>query len=244
MDHVLELPQVRLVFGRKLFLPQVLLVAGGRPPQTDWLAQVAAGIPVWCVDRGIDICQTSGVMPQRLIGDGDSASSLGWAWGRSLNIPVDVYPPEKDLTDLQLALQTVGSEYGQATVLVTGVWGGRFDHTFSNIYSLLGCDSLGIQGCCAADEREVLILLKGSDTLEIKMNSKADVVSLLPLTDCLGVWIDGVRWPLTAVNLQPAWPYAISNRPVKLATEVTVAVEKGWLGVYLCWNQNSLKDTI
>jgi len=244
MNNILVLPQVRFSFGKALPQPQVLLIAGGRPPHSEWLAQAASGVSVWCVDSGIDICQANGIVPQRLIGDGDSASSKGWAWGNTLEIPVEIYPPEKNLTDLQLALQRVGLEYRQATVVVTGVWGGRFDHTFSNIYSLLGCEEFGVRGCCAADETEVLVMLKGSDTVRIQTTSKPDVVSLLPLSPyCSGVFIDGVHWPLSGVNLQNTLPYAVSNRPTDFGPEMTVAVEAGWLGVYLCWDQTHLRNT-
>jgi thiamine pyrophosphokinase len=242
MNNRLLLPQVRFSFEKELPAPHILLVAGGRPPQKEWLAQAATGFPIWCVDSGIDICQASNVVPQWVIGDGDSATSTGWAWGNTLDIPVEVHPPEKNLTDLQLALQKVGFIYGQATVIVTGVWGGRFDHTFSNIYSLMGCEEYGVRGCCAADETEVLMMLKGKDSVHIQTNGKLEVVSLLPLSrHCSGVFIDGVHWPLADVDLHNGLPYAISNRPHKSGTEITVGVESGWLGVYLCWDQNRLR---
>jgi len=242
MNNLLTLPQLRCFFEKKLPDSRVLIVAGGRPPDPEWLIQAADQLPVWCVDSGIDSCQMSNVIPQRLIGDGDSATSQGWAWGNGLGIPVEVYPPEKDLTDLQLALQTVGLVQGQMAAVVTGVWGGRFDHTFSNIYSLKGCEEFGVWGCCAADEREVLILLKGKNSVRIETVNSPEVVSLLPLsTQCSGVCIDGVRWPLADVELHDGLPYAISNRLSAVDTELTVAIETGWLGIYLCWDEKGLK---
>lgn len=242
MNNLLILPQLRCFFEEQLPNSQVLLVAGGKPPEPKWLVQAASKFPIWCVDSGIDSCQASHVIPERLIGDGDSATSKGWAWGNTLGIPVEVYPPEKNLTDLQLALQTVGAVYGQATVVLTGVWGGRFDHTFSNIYSLKGCEEFGVRGCCAADEGEVLILLKGKDSVRIEMDVCPEVVSLLPLsTHCTGVSIDGVRWPLNDVELHDGLPYAISNRLWTGSTKITVAIETGWLGIYLCWDEKQLK---
>jgi thiamine pyrophosphokinase len=236
MNNLLVLPQLRCSFEKELPESKVLLVAGGRKPNSEWLVQAATQSTVWCVDSGIDSCQASQVIPQRLIGDGDSATSQGWAWATGLGIPVDTYSPEKNLTDLQLALQTVGQVYGQATVVVTGVWGGRFDHAFSNIYSLKGCEEFGVRGCCAADEKEVLILLKGKDSVCIETAAAPQVISLLPLSShCSGVCIDGVHWPLADVTLQDTLPYAISNRPTEVGTEIKVAIETGWLGIYLCW---------
>lgn len=240
-DRCLWLPQLRCFFEKRLPDSQVLLVAGGRPPQPEWLRRAASRLPVWCVDSGIDICQASQVIPRRLIGDGDSADPRSWAWSRELGIPVEIYPPEKDLTDLQLALRTAGQVFGQAAVIVTGVWGGRFDHAFSNVYSLKGCTRFGIGRCCAADENEVLILLEGADSVRIEAEHCPEVVSLLPLSaECTGVGIDGVRWPLRDVVLQDNLPYAVSNRFAGAGGEIAVSVAAGWLGVYLCWNSSRL----
>ncbi|MBP2655436.1 MAG: thiamine pyrophosphokinase [Firmicutes bacterium] len=242
MNNLLTLPQVQFLFKNELPRSQILLVAGGRPPSKEWLTIAAATYPIWAVDRGIDICQASNVIPLLLIGDGDSATPEGWTWGTTLGIPVEIHPPEKDLTDLQLALQKLGLLYDQAAVVVTGVWGGRFDHSFSNIFSLLGCGQFGISGYCAADESEVLVLLKGHDSVKIHAPCKPDVVSLLPLSPyCSGVFIDGVHWPLSAVELTIGLPYSISNRPTKNPTDITVSVEKGCLGIYMCWEQNCFK---
>lgn len=239
MNKVLALPQFSCVFGNELPETQLLFVAGGRTPEPGWLSQAALDFPVWCVDGGIDVCHANNIRPERLIGDGDSASGEAWRWGRKLGIPVECYPPEKNLTDLQLALQTAGSMYGQVMVAVTGVWGGRFDHTFSNIYSLKGGGSFGVRGCCAADEREALILVKGKDCARIETIVQPHTVSLLPLSmHCTGVCIDGVHWPLAGVKLHNGLPYAVSNRPV--GSTFTVSIETGWLGIYLCWEKNKV----
>ncbi len=234
MNHVIRLPQLDCLFPGPAPEREVLLVAGGRAPQPAWLKEAAAGRAVWCVDHGIDCCQRSRIVPERVIGDGDSASGAGWAWGRQLGVPMEEYPAEKNLTDLQLALQTAGTVYRQAAVVVTGVWGGRFDHAFSNIYSLTGCAALGLSRCLAADQTEVLLLLQGEDAVRLTWRAAPEVISLLPLSGtCSGVSIQGVHWPLDRVELLSTLPYAVSNRPA--AAEVSVALTGGSLGVYLCW---------
>lgn len=235
MDKDIILPQVRFSLAGPLPPNTVMLVAGGRPPQRRWLTQAAAAVPVWCVDSGVDACLACGVVPERIIGDGDSATSAGWAWGMALGVPVEIHHPDKNLTDLQLALQRAGDIYGRTTVILTGAWGGRFDHAFSNVFSLLGSEAYGVERGCAADETEVMLILKGPDAVTIHTKRPPAVISLLPLSAiCTGVHIDGVRWPLHETRLRQGWPYAISNRPGKDET-VTVAVESGRLGVYLCW---------
>ena len=235
MNTLLTLPQLKASFFSPLPSAQVLLVAGGRPPASTWLQKAAINREVWCADRGIDACHEAGIRPLRLIGDGDSASSEAWAWGESLGIQIDRFSPQKDLTDTQLALQKIGSCHPQSPILMTGVWGGRFDHAFSNIFSLAGACRQGSRGC-AADENEVLLLLNGPDKVVIDTDSRPAVISLLPLSPiCRGVSISGVHWPLDRVVLESSLPYAISNELSLTGHSFTVSVETGCLGVYLQW---------
>ncbi|MBP2644916.1 MAG: thiamine pyrophosphokinase [Firmicutes bacterium] len=242
MSNVLSLPQLNFLFSYNLPERQVLLVAGGRPPASSWLAAAAGSFTVWGVDSGVDSLKNSDVQPVAVIGDGDSATPAAWEWAKSLGIPVEIHPPEKDLTDLQLALQRTGELYEQAAVIVTGVWGGRFDHTFSNIYSLLGSKTFGLAPCCAADDKEILVLLHGPDRVNIQLKHQPSAVSLLPLSDCSGVTITGVRWPLNKVTLSTGLPYAISNRPTTDKTRLSVSLDHGCLGIYLCWDDNELSN--
>lgn len=241
MNWTFHLPQVSFSFNEPIPEKQLILAAGGREPQGEWLTKACAQRDIWCVDRGIDSCWKNQILPKRMIGDGDSASSEGWQWGRTLGIPIEEHPKEKNLTDLQLALNRAGDIHPRAAVILTGVWGGRFDHAFSNIYTLLGSTAWGIQRACAADEKEVLLLLKGKEEVAIKAEPLPSLISLLPLSEsCTGVSIEGVHWPLHQVILSQGLPYAVSNRPSGQKDEINVSVETGWLGVYLCWDEKSI----
>lgn len=240
MDNALILPQVQILFSHPLPQAKVLLVAGGRPPQQEWFFKMAQGNAVWCVDKGIDCCYEGNIIPAYLLGDGDSAEKEALAWAKRLGISIEVYPVDKDLTDLQLALKKVGSVYEEAAVIITGVWGGRFDHLFSNIYSLMGSKAFGISYALAADEQEVLLILSGPASVQIEFADRPEVVSLLPLTPyCQGVSIDGVRWPLKNVELDYCQPYAISNRLNTAQKHVEVDIKAGCIGIYLAFKQGS-----
>ncbi|WP_371379160.1 thiamine diphosphokinase [Sporomusa aerivorans] len=235
MGYSLKLPQTELMFKKPLPAATLVMTAGGRPPESEWFLQLANGLPLWCIDSGIHICRQAGLTPDRIIGDGDSASPEAWAWGKSLGVPVEVYPKDKDYTDFQLALYRAKEMHGTATAIVSGIWGGRFDHAFSNIQSLAGWEALGIKGI-AADESEVLFFLSDQDTVRIKAEVMPDIISLLSLSDCCSdVTIAGVRWPLQKAQLQRSLPYAISNQPLADCREVSVSVTKGLLAVYLQW---------
>jgi thiamine pyrophosphokinase len=240
MSYTLTLPQFNATFSRPLPQTRTLLVAGGRAPQNAWLKEAAANKDIWCADHGLDACIAASLTPQHLIGDGDSASSSGWAWSKAHHIPTEKFSPLKDLTDTQLALQKIKETYETTFVIFTGVWGGRFDHAFSNIYSLQGFCDKHFSGC-AADDKEVLLFLKGTNHVSIDFSLLPESISLLPLEpNCTGVSIDGVYWPLDKVELNTTLPYAISNKLAASSKQVKVSLTAGIIGIYCQWNEKEL----
>ncbi len=217
---------------------RLMLLLNGRAPRAEWLKECLAYYRLWCADGGINLCHSGQIVPERLIGDGDSACNKAWAWAQTQNLIMHKYPCDKDLTDLQLALQIMGQTCGPAAVVLTGAWGGRFDHAFSNVMSLIWGQEWGLYPVAMIDEQEALLLLAGPGTITItEWQRRPEVISLLALDgDCTGVSISGVKWPLDRVTLTQHKPYAISNRPG--VGEVSVSVQSGCLGIYFTWGQN------
>ena len=69
-----------------------------------------------------------------LYGDRDSTAPGAWEEFVRKGARAKTYPVNKDDTDLSLVLQDLP---GDRTVLATGIWGGRADHLFGNLYTLL-----------------------------------------------------------------------------------------------------------
>ena len=133
----IRLPQVTLDFHRPLPEAERLLFLGGRAPAVPWLQEWRRAWPsadVYAVDHGVDACRRAGLSPTLLIGDADSAAPENWRWGEARAARVERHPVEKDFTDTQLALQRA-TEGGPAVLLLTGAFGGRFDHAYSTIFS-------------------------------------------------------------------------------------------------------------
>lgn len=228
----LRLPQATVVMGYggacqgSESSPCRLLVLGGRAPAPDWLAEVAMGREIWALDRGADACRTAGVRPDRILGDLDSISDEARRWAEGLKIETMRYDPDKDDTDFQLALGLLEGE-----CVVTGCWGGRFDHAFSNVFSSLWGSECGAHVLCFADDRELLFPLQGPSELHLSFLRVPPVLSLLPLTAvCEGVSIDNAKWPLEDARLLQGRPWAVSNVP--LGSNVTISVRSGTLGIY------------
>ena len=229
-NHQLHLPQLTAVSAAAAVPPETgLLVSGGRAPAASWLQEVSRGRKIIAVDHGLDACKSAKIRPDLLIGDGDSAKPSAWQEAIDAGIPLYAFPPEKDDTDTQLAL-TLAVQQGMQGALLTGAFGGRFDHACSTIFS---CAAAPLR-CVLADEKEVLFYLRDKESLAITCHEKPKAISLLPLTPLAeGVSITNVHWPLKKATLPQLTPRAISNVLEPPYDSFTVSLEKGILGVYL-----------
>ena len=80
-----------------------------------------------CTDGGFDLAKQAGITPHLLLGDLDSIQSR-----IPKELPLKTFPPEKDYTDLELAIHTA-IEKKASHVEIWGGIGGRLDHTVANL---------------------------------------------------------------------------------------------------------------
>jgi thiamine pyrophosphokinase len=225
-----SLPQVKAAFGHDVDVCQVA-VLGGRAPKAFWLRSAVTGKVVWAVDRGAEACRAAGIFPARALGDFDSIGEEGGAWLERLGVKTERYPADKDYTDFQLCLQQMKGD-----LLVTGCWGGRFDHAFANVFSILWGREWGANVRAFADESEVLIPLAGEASVDLLFREPPSVLSLLPLSDvCEGIALRGAKWELNGAEISLGRPYTVSNVPT--GNRVSVRLQKGSLGIYCLFGE-------
>lgn len=242
-DKLFVLPELelRVMFHVKhhtaAFSPAdtLLVVAGGRGPKTEWLHSVSSGKKIYCADRGAEYCFAAGCVPAELFGDCDSSSQSVYRKACAAGTAVHSFNPAKDDTDLQLLLHNLP----EGDILASGIWGGRFDHLYSNVYTLLGVKKQ--RGCrvILADDKEFMLLLTEGESVELKLQAVAEAVSMLPLSDSTTVDFTGVRWPLQQATLSQLYPYAISNEVLKGAEKICCTCHSGALGLYIRWAEGS-----
>ena len=208
-------------------VPTLLIVAGGKAPQQEWLKSVAQGHSVYAADRGAACCLNAGVVPVDLYGDCDSTTSAVYAAAAAAGTQLHRFNPAKDDTDLQLLLNNLPA----GDILATGIWGGRFDHLYSNVYTLLGVKKKRNCQVLMADEQEFMLLLNAGEDVELNLKAEAEAISLLPLSAETCVDFSGVRWPLEKAVLKQLYPYAISNEA--LAETIYCKCYSGALGLYI-----------
>ena len=214
-----------------------LLLAGGRVPEVKWLQSLASEdkMSVYCADKGVDYALAAGLSPSLVVGDCDSSSPAFYEQAQALGAKLELHLPAKDDTDLQLLLAKLPA----GNLVATGIWGGRFDHLFSNVYSLLSFKEQHHCQVILADEQELMLLLTSEDVVEVELKHLEQVhaLSLLPLGENSCVSLKGVRWPLEQAFLSQQRPYSISNEAKE--KKISCSCHSGKVGLYIHWQKRS-----
>ena len=161
---------------------------------------------VICADGGWDIATELGILLDLLIGDFDSIKSP-----LPDGIETIKFLPEKDYTDLDLAIRTA-VEKGYSHLTVIGGIGGRLDHTIANIQLLSHYDSF-FDSLIMMDGRNVCFIIdsKKKDRFVIRRENDS-YLSFFSLSEkCTGVSINGVKYPLCDHTLTRTFPLGVSN---------------------------------
>jgi thiamine pyrophosphokinase len=107
-------------------------------------AEVATADVVIAADSGLDLARLLGLGVDVVVGDLDSVTPTGLAWARDTGIPIEKASPDKDETDLELAVARATAGGAHRIVMLGGA-GGRLDHLLANVAVLCGPLTLGIE---------------------------------------------------------------------------------------------------
>lgn len=184
---------------------------------------------VVAADRGYKTARSAGCDVDVLVGDLDSLTDAGLADARDGAVArVVQHAPDKDHSDLELALAEARAVPGVTEIHVFGVRGGRADHAAVNL-AVLGADTwAGV---------ELVAHLGGTRLHVVRSRLHIDepagtVVTLLAHGGpAVGVDVDGVRWPLHDATLTPDRAWGLSNEVV--AAPARVSVRDGVLFVFV-----------
>lgn len=179
-----------------------------------------------CTDGGYDIAAENHLQPSLLLGDFDSIASEP-----PEEIPMEKFRPEKDFTDLELAVKTA-ADRGFTDVKILGGMGGRLDHTMANI-QILSAYSDKFSSLIMKDGRNKCFVLYGNPNLEKHIpREKNSYISLFSLSEkCAGVTIENVKYPLKNHTLTNTFPLGVSNEFTK--KEAVLSLKDGTLLVII-----------
>jgi thiamine pyrophosphokinase len=186
----------------------VVVLAGG--PGLPVGFEVPDGATVIAADGGAEL----GVRVDLGIGDFDSITSETLA-----ALPaVEAYPPEKDATDLELALDAA-LRSSPTHVLVVGSAGGRLDHLFGSLLLLADARYEGVVLDALLGEASVHVV-RGTRELEGEVG---ELISLFAVHGrAEGVTSAGLVYPLHGETLEPGSSRGTSNAFAAAVARVTV----------------------
>ncbi len=198
-----------------------IVLVGGDPVDVSITDDLPDCAFVIAADSGLHQAEILGLEPDLIIGDLDSVSAAALA--RAEGIPIEQHPPEKDRTDLELALDAVRRLDVERAVVVGG-GGGRLDHFLVNAAVLRDPALAGMRIEWFANGAHVY-LVRHETTLH---GAPGDLVSLLAVDGpATGVTTYGLKWEMLEATLEPTSGKGISN--VFLRPVVSVSVEQGAL---------------
>lgn len=167
---------------------------------------------VIAADAGYQTAHKLGITPTLLLGDYDSAPPPSAAGTLIL-------PREKDDTDTYCAARHAIA-LGVKSVCILGGLGGRLDHTFANLHTILFLQKNGIDACLADENTCVRVFLPGVHEVQAKENAYA---SLFPAGELAGgVTLEGLYYPLDNATLTNTFPVGVSNEFTAQSAKITV----------------------
>jgi len=224
-----------------------ILVGDGDVPAR---AALDAAWPGWAADADLVIAADggalkagrAGLVPELVVGDGDSLGESGLAEIRAAGIPLERAAAAKDESDLELAVLAAVAR-GAVRLTILGALGGpRFDHALANAW-LLAHPALDGRTAVLLDARTRVRLLSsrvpGGDTAAggatavrlaeaVLAGTPGDLVSLFAFgADAVGVTTDGLAYPLRDEPLRAGPARGLSN--VHTGTEARVSLRAGRL---------------
>ncbi|NPA31581.1 MAG: thiamine diphosphokinase [Chloroflexi bacterium] len=174
-------------------------------------------------DGGARALLRRGLLPDVAVGDWDSLSADELHRLRQAGVTLHTFPPDKDATDLELAL-LYAVEHGAHEIHVFGALGGRWDQTAANLL-LLAHPRLREARVRLHHNGQRLWLIRGQDTIT---GAVGDTLSFVPLGGpARGVTLQGVAYPLENGALPWAGTLGVSNRFTQ--PQVQVQVREGML---------------
>lgn len=186
--------------------PEALCVVVGAGEIQDYAAVAKWLEPdsfVICADGGMKHMEPLGLAPHLWMGDEDSlAQALPEAVPR---LPLS---PDKNYTDSYHSVEEAISR-GYRRFLLTGMLGGRLDHTIANLQLLAHAVSLGGDALLTDGLVEARALIGEGELMMLPRENC--YFSLLSLDFCRKVTIFGGRYPLDDYDLASDDPRAVSN---------------------------------
>lgn len=204
---------------------KLLIFANGRPndgPMVRLNLEQAPDAYILAADGGARVAYYFGLRAQTVIGDMDSLTADEVRQLEERNVEILRHVPEKDQSDLELALM-LAAERGFDWIRIIGGLGGRFDQMLANAYLLALPQLVERDVALIAGKQYICLLRPGTHQVT---GDVGDTISLLPISGTVtGITTTGLQYPLRNEALYFGPARGISN--VMLADTATIALQNG-----------------
>jgi len=202
----------------------VVVLSGGEPLSSGLAGEIPEGAYLIAADSGLDTALSWGLDVDLVVGDLDSVGSDALA---ATTAAIERHSPDKDATDLDLALEAA-LRLDPERVVVIGGQGGRFDHLLGTMMLLTSDRWAGVDLEWVAARARVRVV-RGGLTLH---GAGGSLLTLLAVhEEAQGVSTTGLRWNLDDATLRPGSTQGVSNvftapvATVRLASGVVLAIQ-------------------
>ena len=191
-------------------------------------------------DAGFVHLQNMGILPDFILGDFDSLSRKSPIYLEQLKEIEEADPArvmhlnvKKDDTDTMQAVKLGLSKGYKKFYLYGSLGGSRFDHSISNIQTLLFIKHSGAKGYIMSADGMMLIAENETISFNRGMTGMFSVFSISDIS--VGVTIKGAMYGLENGIVKNDTPIGVSNEFI-IDEQATVTVEKGTLLICVQWD--------
>ena len=199
---------------------KIVVVAGGDSSLLPKNQDIYLG-----VDGGCLKLLEQGLPLDIAVGDFDSVSEIDLRKIQAQAKQVVQSVPEKNDTDLELALKTVFEDYPDAAVTVYGAFGGRLDHFLSNIFLPTDPDLAPYMEQIQLVDEQNRLVFRPAGSHEIQPDPTMTYVGFMPVGEGR-LEITGAKYPLHSENYFLKAMYG-SNEFLDQA--IQVSLDRGYL---------------
>jgi thiamine pyrophosphokinase len=200
---------------------KIAIIANGTIQDIDYHKhKIKVSDIIICADGGSNNAMLMNLIPDYIIGDFDSIEKKTVDYFKEKGKTRLIHDNDESKTDLELAL-SLAETLDPEEILIFGAIGNRFDHTLANILCLMYIrPEIKAQ---IINEKNIIELVEN----EIEINGeKDDIISIIPLTDVLGLNYKGLHWSVKDKKTNFGW-FGISNKLSK--DKATIKLNKGKL---------------
>lgn len=206
-------------------MQRIIIFANGELPEMNKARAILKdGDYIICADGGTRHALALGLKPHLVIGDMDSTGKAELKKLRDNGVSIELYPRDKNETDLELAI-TRAVELEPKEIILVAALGGRIDQTLANI-SLLTDQRLSTFDLRLDDGVEEVIFCRAKPPKgnQVRVHGRSgDIVSLIAWSAPVhGVRTKELKWALDDETLFPESSRGVSNEMTSNSASIEI----------------------